>query len=164
MHVHVHVQVNAHGAPTLTNCQKFRRANEHALSMPRLLPHHDISKSLRCYKRETLCKPLFSKTVLQYPRGFGEARRYCVCELSRTNFAGRHWKIAAAQLNAICNYISKLPAICMNGPPAGVSRRRRSRRSIAKSIAPKARIHRAQSPLHVYNAKHRLHREPCLSA
>ncbi|MFM0059941.1 hypothetical protein PQR64_30335 [Paraburkholderia phytofirmans] len=39
---------------------------EHALSMPGFTLHHNISKSLRCYKRETLCKPLFSKTVLQW--------------------------------------------------------------------------------------------------
>ncbi|NUX56932.1 hypothetical protein FSB65_26580 [Paraburkholderia sp. JPY418] len=37
--------------------------------MPELSLHHNISKSLRCYKRETLCKPLFSKTVLQCPGG-----------------------------------------------------------------------------------------------
>ncbi|TGP43730.1 hypothetical protein EN871_11830 [bacterium M00.F.Ca.ET.228.01.1.1] len=37
----------------------------HALSVPGFSLQHNISKSLRCYKGDTLCKPLFCKTVLQ---------------------------------------------------------------------------------------------------
>ncbi|VVD29636.1 protein of unknown function [Paraburkholderia dioscoreae] len=39
--------------------------------MPGFSLHHNISKSLRCYKGETLCKPLFSKTVLQWQLACG---------------------------------------------------------------------------------------------
>ncbi|NIF53569.1 hypothetical protein F3J19_15935 [Burkholderia sp. Ax-1724] len=49
----------------LKNRPKRCRADEHALSALPFLPQHNISKSLRCYKRETLCKPMFYKTVLE---------------------------------------------------------------------------------------------------
>ncbi|HZZ12359.1 MAG TPA: hypothetical protein VFE79_16865 [Paraburkholderia sp.] len=57
----------------------------HALSMPEIVLRHNISNSLRCYKGETLCKPLFYKTVLQwqlacnmdFETGIGQLMRQC---------------------------------------------------------------------------------------
>jgi hypothetical protein len=51
--------------------------------MPEISLHHNISKSLRCYKCETLCKPLFYKTVLQWQLAFGSDRQRGVCKLLR---------------------------------------------------------------------------------
>jgi hypothetical protein len=63
--------INAANERTLTNCQFFPDATEHALSMPVSRTGPYISKTLRCYKRETLRKPLFSQGVLQWEPCFG---------------------------------------------------------------------------------------------
>src|SRR5690349_1138471 len=63
--------VNAAHDSTLTNCQIFPDSTDHALSMPAWRTGPNISKSLRCYKRETLRKPLFSQGVLQWERCIG---------------------------------------------------------------------------------------------
>src|SRR5262249_4557263 len=55
--------VNAPQAQPLTNVS-HPGLTEHALSMPPWSNGPNISKTLRCYKGETLCNPLFSKTVL----------------------------------------------------------------------------------------------------
>src|ERR1700743_2763210 len=57
--------VNAQQARPLTNVN-HPGLTEDALSMPGRSNSTYISKTLRCYKGETLCKPLFSKTVLHW--------------------------------------------------------------------------------------------------
>src|ERR1700754_1143074 len=57
--------VNAWQAQPLTNVS-HPGLTEDALSMPSRSNGTYISKTLRCYKGETLCKPLFSKTVLHW--------------------------------------------------------------------------------------------------
>jgi hypothetical protein len=51
--------------------------------MPAFSLHHNISKSLRCYKRETLCKPLFYQAVLQWQLAGGTAAVGSFCQLMR---------------------------------------------------------------------------------
>jgi hypothetical protein len=73
--------VNAQQAQPLTNVS-HPGLTEHALSMPSRSYGTHISKTLRCYKGETLCKPLFSKTVLHWepvaaePRGGAISMRF----------------------------------------------------------------------------------------
>src|SRR5262249_23517749 len=73
--------VNAQQAQPLTNVS-HPVLTEVALSMPSRPNGTYISKTLRCYKGETLCKPLFSKTVLHWepvaahPAGWAISMRF----------------------------------------------------------------------------------------
>jgi hypothetical protein len=73
--------VNAQQAQPLTNVS-HPGLTEDALSMPSRSNSTYISKTLRCYKGETLCKPLFSKTVLHWepvaahPSGWAISMRF----------------------------------------------------------------------------------------